>query len=85
MYNFMNMNSYDTLHNLRIQIWIHVCEEYSEIVFEFRGYHLPGSRWHCTKWQMYSSTPGTVTKVEQAMQGSRMIFIQYNPFFQVYL
>ena len=39
--DFMIMNSYATFHDLRIQIWIHVYEEYSEITPEIMGSKVP--------------------------------------------
>ena len=37
----MIMNSYATFHDLWIQVWIHVCEEYHEIIPEIMGTKIP--------------------------------------------
>ena len=39
--NFMTMNSHATFHDLWIQIWIHLYEEYSEIIHEIMCTKVP--------------------------------------------
>ena len=43
-YEFMIMNSYATFHDLWIHIWIHVYEEYREIIPEFMCTKVPDGR-----------------------------------------
>ena len=48
----MVMNSYVTFHDLWIHIWIHVYEEYREIIPEFRCTKVPDAQWiHVWHWQ----------------------------------
>ena len=44
-YEFMIMNSYATFHDLWIHIWIHVYEEYREIIPEFMCTKVPDVQW----------------------------------------